>query len=543
MQTLRDRVIGKVDIEATRSGPQSLFDEHEEAIFVEHLKSMASLGYGYTGPEVKAKASDYAVFLGKRQKGQPLSEKWYSGLKSRWPEIRTVTPRALAKERAQASSEQVVSDYFDNLHTVMTANDLIDKPECIYNFDEKGVLTEHRPPKVIAGAGPVPAVTSNRSAITTILSCGNALGTQIPPYFIFKGQRMSPELLSDSSHGASGTVTETGWSNSEVFLKYLNEHFLKYIQRPSADQPVLLIFDGHRSHVNIPVINWAKENNVVLFVLPAHTSHILQPLDVGCFGPLQRVYNSECHTFLRSCPESRITRYNVCKLACSAYTVGLSPCNLRSAFGKTGIFPFEPSVISKDALKPAQAYKPIDSKKNSQQLKPLGPPEDFFLADQQFIAKKIEYESQKQQKHTLSKIVSGKCITDPTVENKILKFTVEGVKKRPESKNKKQQSKKIKTKPSPPKSKEPQPGPSKETIPLSDSSDFSDEMEESDKCCVCHKFQPDELKNVVSLVFVKWAKCDYVGCDHWTHLMFCCKQRVVRHNDTFICPCHNNTEE
>jgi hypothetical protein len=221
---------------------------------------------------------------------------------------------------------------------------------------------------------------------------------------------------------------------------------------------------------------------------------------------------------------------------------------LRSAFRKTGIFPFEPTVISKDVLKPAQAYKPIDSKKTSQQLKPLGPPEDFFQADQQFIAKKIEYESQKQQKHTLSKIVSGKCITDPTIENKILKFTEEGVKRKPESKNKKEQSKKMNTKLSkqnkaPSKTKEPQPGPSKETIPFSDSSDFSDEMEESDKCCVCKKFQPDELKNVVSLVFVKWAKCDYVGCDHWTHLMFCCKQRVVRHNDTFICPCHINTEE
>jgi hypothetical protein len=81
MQTLRDRVIGKVDIEATRSGPQSLFSQHKKAIFVEHLKSIASLGYGYTGPEVKTKASNYAVFLRKRPKGQPLSEKWYSGLK------------------------------------------------------------------------------------------------------------------------------------------------------------------------------------------------------------------------------------------------------------------------------------------------------------------------------------------------------------------------------------------------------------------------------------------------------------------------------
>lgn len=65
----------------------------------------------------------------------------------------------------------------------------------------------------------------------------------------------------------------------------------------------------------MPVIEWAKEQNIELFVLPAHTSHILQPVHVGCFGPLQRIYNSECHTFIRSCPYSTITRYNVAKFS------------------------------------------------------------------------------------------------------------------------------------------------------------------------------------------------------------------------------------
>ncbi|XP_045213286.2 uncharacterized protein LOC123564072 [Mercenaria mercenaria] len=234
----------------------------------------------------------------------------------------------------------------------------MDKPHLIYNFDEKGIQTEHRPPKVLSVGETVPAISSARSSITTLLGCGNALGTQIPPYFIFKGQRMYDELLAGSSHGASGTITESGWSNTQVFLKYLDEHFLKFMQRSSPDQPVLLILDGHRSHVNVSVLDWAKQHNVILSILPAHTSHILQPLDVGCFGPLQRIYNSECHKFLRASPESRITRYNVCQLACTAYTSALSPNNLRASFMKTGIFPFDCQQVSANQAAPSHAYQP-----------------------------------------------------------------------------------------------------------------------------------------------------------------------------------------
>src|SRR6218665_891077 len=45
----------------------------------------------------------------------------------------------------------------------------------------------------------------------------------------------------------------------------------------------LLIFDGHNSHLSSQVVKLALENNTELFCLPAHSSSILQPLDVGVF--------------------------------------------------------------------------------------------------------------------------------------------------------------------------------------------------------------------------------------------------------------------
>ena len=55
----------------------------------------------------------------------------------------------------------------------------------------------------------------------------------------------------------------------------------------SSEPPIALIFNGHGSHTTLEWINIARDYNIILFCLPPHTTHRLQPLDVGCFGPLQ----------------------------------------------------------------------------------------------------------------------------------------------------------------------------------------------------------------------------------------------------------------
>jgi hypothetical protein len=89
--TLRDRVLGRIDPETTSSGPQSLLSQYEEAIFVEHIKGMAQLGYGYSRSELIDQASYYATFLGKRDKEHPLSDRWYRSFMARWPELKIKT--------------------------------------------------------------------------------------------------------------------------------------------------------------------------------------------------------------------------------------------------------------------------------------------------------------------------------------------------------------------------------------------------------------------------------------------------------------------
>ena len=62
---------------------------------------------------------------------------------------------------------------------------------------------------------------------------------------------------------------------------------------PGQNDKMLLLLDGHT--VSLPVIEWAHDNNIIIHVLPAHTFHFLQPMDVGIHGPLQKMYDSLCH--------------------------------------------------------------------------------------------------------------------------------------------------------------------------------------------------------------------------------------------------------
>ena len=54
-----------------------------------------------------------------------------------------------------------------------------------------------------------------------------------------------------------------------------------------ASQPFLLIVDGHPSRLCYQAIRVLQTFNIQLVVLPEHTSHILQPLDVAIFSPMK----------------------------------------------------------------------------------------------------------------------------------------------------------------------------------------------------------------------------------------------------------------
>lgn len=532
--TLRDRVLGKVHHESAVHGKSPLFTRDEEFRLKNHFKTMASLGYGYTRSECVDIATDFAVQIGKRQKDNPLTIKWIRGFLKRWPEIKLFKPRGLEYARARMASEAVVTEFFENLKNTLEEHDFMNNPHLIFNVDEKGLTVNHQPPLIVASSDFHPqAVTSGKGKTVTVIGGISASGSSIPPFFIFPGKRMNPQLLNGKSPGADGTVSESGWSNLQIFRQYLSSHFLKYVPGREG-QKVLLLLDGHTTHVSVGLCEWASQHGIVLFILPAHTSHLLQPLDVACYGPFQRMYNAECHKLIKQ-TAATINRFNVCETACKVYSRALSSENAQSGFKRTGIYPLNKEAVPKEFLIPAEVY--CEENDNcSQDTVPGGIvinsdtlPVNIFQEKENNL-RQIKSRLIKKPRKTISKIVSGKEISPLLLENM-----------KDHEKEQKKNVKKVKSEVKfPENTSKLQPGPSHiNLVPDSDTDSYFESDKEEDLCCVCNKFTPEEVSKSASIIFVKWAQCDGFRngqpCKHWVHLKFCTSVKILRRGDSFFC--------
>jgi hypothetical protein len=111
---------------------------------------MAYIGYGYNKSGIQFMARNFAVSLGKILKSQEvLSNSWFYGFMSRWPNLNLVKPQKLSTCRAKNALKENIDKYFRELSNILIQNNLHDKPERILNIDETGVNSEHSPPKVV----------------------------------------------------------------------------------------------------------------------------------------------------------------------------------------------------------------------------------------------------------------------------------------------------------------------------------------------------------------------------------------------------------
>ncbi|XP_060602824.1 uncharacterized protein LOC132755901 [Ruditapes philippinarum] len=423
--TLIDRLSGKVHVDCVTTGAPTLFAQEQEALLARHIKTMAEVGYGYSRQETINLASDFAVSLGLRDRNHPLTDRWLYQFIRRWPELNIKKPRSLDMARARRTTREAIDCNFDALNNIMVKYHLLAKPHLTYNVDEKGLNSEHKPPKIVSGKHhKVQAVTSGRSKTVTVIGCVNAVGQQVPPYFVFPGARMIDSLMEGATPGSSATVTQSGWSNTEIFSTNMKDHLLKYLPPRSPEAPVLVLYDGHKSHVALDLIQWAKAENIILFVLPPHCSHLLQPLDVSCFGPFEIAWNAACHRHMRESGGSIVTRYEVARLACKIYASTLTPSNIQSAFKRCGVFPFNRNAVSDLQVAPLTTFD-RDQSGQDERLKSDNVGSSGMSDAEHFLEKREgqileNVQKAKTKRNTLSKIVGGIQLLKITLLNKSL---------------------------------------------------------------------------------------------------------------------------
>ena len=346
--TLQDRVLGKVT-HGTKPGPKRYLNEAEEKKLSEFLVETAALGYGRSRGEIMGIAESTTKKKGTLRKNK-ISHGWFDSFMKRQPYLSLRKGDATAHDRMDAITPAAIKHYFDLLKEVLEKNKLMDAPAQIYNVDETGLAYEHRPQKIVTlkGQKKVRCRTSSNKCQTTVVACINAIGQALPPYVIYDAKSLNPGWMQGGVAGARYTRSPNGWIDTELFHKWIEEHFLPLAV---SSRPLLLILDGHSTHYQPSTVQFAKDNQIIMFCLPPHSTHASQPLDTAVFNPLKRNWNDAVHAFLSQNPGKVVTKYNFPVLLREAWDKTMTASNVCAGFRSSGIYPFnrekvQPVVLS-----------------------------------------------------------------------------------------------------------------------------------------------------------------------------------------------------
>ncbi|RPA75353.1 DDE-domain-containing protein, partial [Ascobolus immersus RN42] len=272
-----------------------------------------------------------------------LGKNWVRRFLSRYPHLRGKMSAGLDKQRKLASTRGIFEHYFDQeLIRIITLFGI--QPQYISNCDEKGIcigLVGRE--KVIVKRGekhPFVPQDGNREMVTILETIVAQLRIASEVVIGFFEARENDDLLP----GCGFATSLNGWTNKKIFRWWIEHHFDFYTRPADPSVHRLLILDGHNSHITIDALNYCRQNNIHILCLPAHTTHRLQPLDVGMFGPLQRAYGQAVEAWSRK-GYSSITKAEFFKLYDYARKKAFTPENVSSAFAATGVFPLNKNVV------------------------------------------------------------------------------------------------------------------------------------------------------------------------------------------------------
>ena len=142
-----------------------------------------------------------------------------------------------------------------------------------------------------------------------------------------------------------------GWTDGTISSEWIKD-FDEKTRTKANGRARLLLVDGHNSHYTLEFLDYARQHNIHVLCYPAHSTHVYQGLDVVIFSPLKRFWTQERDQF-ESSKRQKITKSNFISIYSRAHCRALTPENIRAAFKKTGVWPFNPNVITEEAMAPS----------------------------------------------------------------------------------------------------------------------------------------------------------------------------------------------
>jgi hypothetical protein len=341
-RTLSDRRAGRSS--RADSAPKSRkLDNNEEEVIVKHILELVGRGFA---PRLAAVA-DMANSLRTERNMGHVGVNWPSTFVKRRPELQMSFNRKYDYKRALCEDPGTIQAWFRLVANMKAKYGIQD--EDTYNFDETGFMMGQISTGAVVTAserrGRPKAVQPGNREWTTVIQGINATGWAIPPFIIFKGRHHLSAWYKEEDLPQDWViaVSDNGWTTNKLGLQWL-KHFDEHTKKRVIGSHRLLVIDGHESHDSLQFQQYCKDNKIITICMPPHSSHLLQPLDVGCFAPLKKAYGRQAEDLMRN-RITHITKLEFLPCFKRAFDAAITPSNIQGGFRGAGLVPFDPERV------------------------------------------------------------------------------------------------------------------------------------------------------------------------------------------------------
>jgi len=113
----------------------------------------------------------------------------------------------------------------------------------------------------------------------------SAAGEKVKPYVILHSEKDA--FVDENMYPVKTYRTDNGYMDQKTFMKVMQEVFIPFVneerKKVKGNKHAVLIVDGHSSRYCVDCLEILRDpiNDIDLVVLPSHTSHVVQPADLG----------------------------------------------------------------------------------------------------------------------------------------------------------------------------------------------------------------------------------------------------------------------
>ena len=345
--TLGARIQGRTNQSDSRSALYK-FTRLEEESIQDWLVSMDRRGAALTISMLRDMASLLLQSRGSSFSSTPptVGKNWPTEFIKRHPGLKTRFSRKYDYKRAENENPAIIIEWFKLVEKTIQDNGIL--ADDIYNFDESGfAMGINATTKVITRAffhGRRGVLQAGNREWVTVIETICASGRALPPYIIFKGKKFMARWFDDLPKQWALNVSPRGWTSNDIGLDWLQKHFIPHTTSQTKGKYRLLVLDGHDSHLTAKFDQICKDNNIIPICMPSHASHLLQPLDVGCFAVLKKFYGTEVAEYMRLGIDS-IEKDDFLEIFPQTRVHAFKETTIQNAFAATGLVPLDPDRV------------------------------------------------------------------------------------------------------------------------------------------------------------------------------------------------------